>query len=244
MSLTRLPPPPFDDGWALFLDFDGTLAPIQDNPDTVEISDARCEALVRIAQELSGALAIISGRGVDDLSARVPAELWRIGAHGLNVLAPGADAASARQESAPAPLAREADAIAASMEGVRVETKGPILAVHYRAAPEMGDALLIALSELISRFPGYKLQAGKMVIEAKPVRANKGHAVRERMEQAPFAGRLPVMVGDDSTDEDAFVVVRDLGGFAVKVGRGESDADYRLNAPDDVWSWLGVMGAV
>lgn len=129
-------------------------------------------------------------------------------------------------------------AIVTAYEGVRLEEKGPVLAVHYRAAPDRGAMLTEKLGDVISRYADYSLQSGKMVLEAKPSGANKGVCLRRAMETEPFAGRTPVMIGDDRTDEDAFGMARQLGGWAVKVGPGETQAGYRLESHRDVAAFL------
>jgi len=93
---------------------------------------------------------------------------------------------------------------------------------------------------LVSGHPGYKVQRGKMVIEAKPAAANKGRALTARMAGAPFSGCRPVMVGDDTTDEDAFAVALALGGDAIKVGAGQSVARLHLESPAAVAHWLSA----
>ena len=124
------------------------------------------------------------------------------------------------------------------MEGVRLEQKGPVIAIHYRAAPDMKDKLAEGLSNLIAGYEGYMLQAGKMVFEAKPKDANKGTCLERVMEMAPFMNRSPIMIGDDRTDEDAFAAVRRLGGWSIKVGEGDSLAEYRLGSYMDVIAYL------
>jgi trehalose 6-phosphate phosphatase len=229
----------------MFLDFDGTLAAIADDPDAVELGAHDHDALVDLFAELGGALAILSGRDIADLALRAPEGVWRIGGHGLATLSPAEAAADSKSGAeagaAPAALTSAVEALVAPMDGVRVEIKGPILAVHYRAAPHLGEELARALEAIVSDHADYALQSGKMVFEAKPAHANKGAAVRALMARPPFAGRLPVMLGDDRTDEDAFAAAQALGGFGIKVGEGETAARYRLEAPAAVWAWLKTM---
>ena len=222
---------------ALFLDFDGTLAPLQDDPDTVALPEQGAETLLALKDLFGGALVLISGRDVRDLSARTPIEIYRAGGHGLEICAPGEAAPSEPAPVDAALLARAADLIA-PYAGVRIEEKGPVLAIHYRQNPDAEAALIEALSALAAETPGYKAQHGKMVIELKPLRANKGVSLEAIMQGPPFAGRLPVMVGDDTTDEDAMRVAQLLGGFGVKVGAGDSCAGYRFSDPASVWDWL------
>lgn len=220
-------PPPLAAGDALFVDFDGTLAGLQDDPDTVFLVPGLADVLELAASRLDGALAVISGRDARDLAPRVPPGLWRIGNHGLVVLAPQ-ETAPAALAGAPAAVAQAFDEISGRFAGTRVEAKGPVLALHYRQAPEAAGGLSAALAEAGLSGAGYRLQHGKFVFEAKPEGANKGRAIARMMRQAPFAGRRAVMIGDDTTDEDAFAEANQLGGLTVKVGPGETGALHRL----------------
>jgi len=226
-------------GHALFLDFDGTLAPIQDDPDSVVLPRGLDRVLERLAEQLGGALAIITGRDIRDLSRRVPPSLWRIGGHGLEVCAPG-ETPDENAAAAPPGLVETLEACAARIPGVRLEQKGRVLAMHHRSAPKAGERLMEDMRVLVSGHPGYKVQRGKMVIEAKPAAANKGRALTARMAGAPFSGCRPVMVGDDTTDEDAFAVALALGGDAIKVGAGQSVARLHLESPAAVAHWLSA----
>lgn len=237
MSESTDQPPLPDSSWALFLDFDGTLAPIQDDPDSVALPPGLSGVLERLSARLGGALAIISGRDIEDLCGRVPAGLWRLGNHGLNVLEPGQGPAG-RQDRAPDMLVRSLQALSAAHPGTMIETKGSVIALHYRAVPDLKEALEKKSREIVDSIEGYRLQSGKMVLEAKPDGASKGLAIAAIMERAPFAGRLPVMAGDDVTDEDGFETVLKLGGMAVKIGEGPTQAGYRLSSPAAVQQWL------
>ena len=222
---------------ALFLDFDGTLTDLQDDPDRVWLPEGGARTLERLAASLGGALAIVSGRDMRDLDRRVPGSLWRAGGHGSTTCAPGQRPA-AYAPSAPDALYHAVYQAMAAVDGARLETKGPILTVHYRAVPEAGAKLGERLQAIVASYPGYSLQAGKMVFEAKPRGASKARAIARLMAMPPFAGRRPVMVGDDVTDEDGMREALALGGHAIKVGDGSSVASLRLKGPKQVWEWL------
>lgn len=239
---TSLPRPPrLEERHALFLDFDGTLAAIQEDPDKVILPHEAADALHALEAVLGEAIAVISGRDIRDLSARVPLAYWRAGGHGLEICGPGETPAE-QPAAAPRELSNAIDMITHGLEGVRVETKGPVIAVHYRQAPDLGDMLLARLKDTVRNDPGYKVQAGKMVLEAKPAHANKGRAVAFMMGHLPFRDRVPVMIGDDTTDEDAFDTVNGLGGISIKVGQGETAATHRVDDPEDVTRWLTEQG--
>ncbi|MFT6540990.1 MAG: trehalose 6-phosphate phosphatase [Maricaulis maris] len=222
---------------ALFLDFDGTLAPLQDDPDTVQLPHGGAALLERLAAALGGALAIVSGRDIRDLDRRTPGALWRAGGHGCDVCAPGRHPV-AYAASAPDALFRAATALVTAAPGSRLESKGRVLAIHYRAAPAAEGQLAEGLAGLVADHPGYHLQSGKMVFELKPESASKARAVERLMRLPPFSGRRPVMIGDDATDEDGMRAAIGLGGHAIKVGPGDSLAATRLNDPAHVWTWL------
>ncbi|MEM9170193.1 MAG: trehalose-phosphatase [Pseudomonadota bacterium] len=230
-------PPPITDDCALFVDFDGTLAGLQDDPDTVDLPPGGARVLERLAARLAGALAVVSGRGLNDLAKRTPEGLWRVGGHGVSGAPPGAGPGDP-QAAAPAALKDALEAIAAGAPGARVEAKGPVLALHYRAAPTAGPALFEAVRAVTGAYDGYRAQHGKMVIEAKPVGADKGAALRALAETPPFAGRTPVAIGDDVTDEDMMAAAAKAGGWGVKVGAGTTCARYRVDGPTSVWRWL------
>ncbi len=230
-------PRPLSRSDALFLDFDGTLAPIQADPFSVALPAHGASTLLGLAEALGGALAVLSGRDIRDLGGRIPHCLWRAGGHGLDICAPG-EALPENDRSAPAPLLAALKPVIEGLPGVRLEPKGEVLAVHYRGAPQHADKLAGQLSRAVETVASYRLQHGKMVFELKPEHANKGHALERMMQDVPFCGRRPVMVGDDTTDEDAMRAALALGGVAVKVGDGETVAPFRLSDPAAVWNWL------
>ncbi len=220
-------PPPLSAGDALFLDFDGTLAELSDHPDAVHLAEGMGDILIAAASRLGGALALVSGRDLLDLSRRVPTGLWRIGNHGLFSAGPGTFPVVPSAQ-APAAVVKLFDAVSAVHDGTRVETKGPVLTLHFRAALETEGSVRAALQAGLSGIKGYSLQAGKFVFEAKPDGASKGAAILQAMERSPFRGRQPVMFGDDVTDEDGFAAIDSLDGWSVKVGAGNTQAGYRL----------------
>ncbi|MCR9193731.1 MAG: trehalose-phosphatase [Hyphomonas sp.] len=222
---------------ALFLDFDGTLAPLQDDPDTVSLPAGGADQLRALAHILGGALVLISGRAIQDLSARTPNDLWRAGGHGRDVCRPG-ESPPPCADDAPSDLRAAVSRVVQQHQGSRIENKGRVIAVHYRQNPSVGPSLAASLSKLSDETEGYAFQHGKMVIELKPRDANKGLALESIMTQAPFEGRLPIMVGDDTTDEDAMEAAQKLGGLGIKVGAGETCARYRFDDTDSVWDWL------
>lgn len=233
------PPPLLDAGDALFLDFDGTLAGIVADPDAARIDDRQAMLLLSLSKALDGALAVVSGRALDDLAARVPAGLMRVGGHGLQ--AAGPDAAVPARPGTPEGLIARLGGLEGEFPGVRVEAKGPVVAIHYRAAPKVRVPLGNRLAEAAGDMPGYALHGGKAVYELKPQGADKGAALSRLMTLAPFAGRRPVMVGDDVTDEDAFAAATRLGGHGIKVGSGPTSARYRLSGVPGVWLWLADL---
>ncbi|HEY8356482.1 MAG TPA: trehalose-phosphatase, partial [Ramlibacter sp.] len=105
------------------------------------------------------------------------------------------------------------------------------LALHYRQAPELEDESLQAMQAAVNESPGVTLLRGKMVAEAKPGGASKGRAIEDFLREPPFAGRTPVFIGDDVTDEAGFSTVQRLGGIGIKVGEGATVAWRRLPDP-------------
>lgn len=227
-------------GDALFLDFDGTLVDLGPDPDAIWLPGGMAEVLTDVAAALDGALAVISGRDLADLARRVPSDLWRIGGHGLAVAAPRAPLPEALPPPGAevlAPLER-----AAARPGVRLELKGPVAALHYRAAPEAEAACLSAAREAAGE--ALIVQHGKCVVEVKPAEANKGRALAAALAHPPFAGRRPIMVGDDTTDEDAMAAAQSFGGLGVKVGEGASAANHYTPDPAALSAWLRTMQQV
>jgi trehalose 6-phosphate phosphatase len=123
--------------------------------------------------------------------------------------------------------------------GLVLESKGMSVALHYRGAPQLAGYAHRLMRTLKSRhLPDFVIQRGKRVVELKPAGTDKGVAIRGFMERTPFAGRLPVFVGDDVTDETGFAVVNDMGGYSVKIGPGSTSARFRLGGVAALADWL------
>lgn len=229
--------PSWDLPWALFLDFDGTLAPIQEDPSGVFLPEGGADILTRLAARLRGALVVLSGRDIRDLEMRVPAGLWRAGAHGAQIAPPGGKVPQL-VKAAPRRLVRALKDISSACPGTVLEMKGTVLALHYRQVPQAGQRLMDDVQVVAASFPGYEMQRGKMVVEVRPHEAHKGRCISCLLQSPGFAGRRPLMVGDDVTDEDAMRTCLQSGGTAIKVGEGASVAPLRVDGPDAVWAWL------
>jgi trehalose 6-phosphate phosphatase len=233
--------PPFEPGWALFLDVDGTLLDIAERPDQVD-AHAGDRALVEGLQRAAGgALALISGRSLAQLDLMFsPLKLPAAGQHGYE----RRDVHGRRHRhrfpvETLAPAREELRAFASRHPGLVLEDKGASLALHYRLAPQLEGAALEALRAAAAPLGGaVHTQGGKMVWELKPAGADKGIAVEEFMREAPFAGRRPVFLGDDITDENGFRVVNRLEGHSIKVGAGETAARWHLPNPGAARAWL------
>jgi trehalose 6-phosphate phosphatase len=128
------------------------------------------------------------------------------------------------------------------ISGILFEEKGPILSVHYRNTPKkfLSRIPQVLEEELKQWRDHWKLASGKMVFEIRPkIDFHKGKAVTEIIKTFPSLGFLPIYLGDDQTDEDAFRVLKGRG-ISVFVGQGglPSEADFFLQNPDEVQEFL------
>ncbi|MDB5881830.1 MAG: trehalose-phosphatase [Ramlibacter sp.] len=216
---------------ALFLDFDGTLVDLAPQPEAVVVPKGLVATLEALSQYLGGALALISGRPIEQIDAFMkPLQLPVAGVHGTERRRADGDMTLLSTHPLQA-VEQAALALVAQHPQLRVEHKRGSVAVHYRQAPELECLCLRAMEAAVEDSPGLTLLRGKMVVEAKPGGANKGHAIEAFMQEAPFAGRQPVFVGDDFTDEAGFATVQRLQGLGIKVGEGPTVAQQRLASP-------------
>lgn len=225
---------------AVFLDFDGTLVDIAGTPDGIVVPDRLAERLCALSERLGGRLALVSGRAVDNLEQHCgPLGIACAGSHGLARFSAAREPLG--EEPLPLPAAvLEALSVFAAAEGFGFEPKAHGAALHYRADPSI-EARGLAFAAALAEEHGLVVKRGKCVIELVPPGGDKGSAVRAFMQEPPFAGTLPVFVGDDVTDEDGFVAVQDLGGLGILVGdREPSAARYGLADPAAVQQWLGL----
>lgn len=216
---------------ALFLDFDGTLVDLAPQPESVVIPAGLVGTLAALSTYLGGGLALISGRPIDQIDTFLsPLQLPAAGVH-------GAERRTAKGEMtflATHPLEKVEEAalsLAARHPRLRVENKRGSIALHYRQAPELESQCIDAMQAAVEASPGLTLLRGKMVVEAKPGGASKGHAIEAFLQEPAFAGRCPVFIGDDFTDEVGFATVQRLQGLGIKVGEGASVAWQRLDSP-------------
>lgn len=216
---------------AIFTDFDGTLVEIAETPDAVEVSPTLTEQLDRTARDLGHAFAVITGREIADIDRFLsPLHLPVAGAHGAQ-----RRRADGTLLEIDAHISSAADAIAERLApllvanpGLIVEPKDGAVALHFRQVPHLEEECLLAMQEAIADHPDFTLVPGKMVIEARPAAYDKGSALRAFMQEEPFAGRIPIFIGDDKTDEDAFRVAQELGGIGIKLGPGATAARMRI----------------
>ncbi|MBB5392757.1 MULTISPECIES: trehalose-phosphatase [unclassified Herbaspirillum] len=224
---------------ALFLDFDGTLVDLAPHPEEIVVPPELITLLQRIQQESNGALAIVSGRPLDQLDFFLaPLRLPLAGVHGAErrtadgriIAQPVADVHHLRERLLP---------LVNSHQGLQLEIKRGALALHYRHAAHLQQRCIETMIDALKHEPGFTMLNGKMVVEAKP-HVNKGDAVAAFLHEPPFRGRRPVFIGDDITDEAGFAIVQSetMNGLGIKVGPGPSQALARVDDPAAV---LGLL---
>lgn len=232
--------PPLAAGDCVFLDLDGTLLHLRDDPAPIRADAALLDLLASCAAYLGGALAVVSGRTIADLDTSfAPLHLPAAGIHGLQHR--GADGVTTTLPVDTAPLHAAARRLATALEELpmtQLEDKGASLALHWRRAPQSGNTLRqLAARTLQDLGPGYRLLEGDCVVELVPRVADKGDAVRAFLREAPFHGRRPCFIGDDITDLPGFAAARAAGGHGIAVGTRVS-ADYHLANVEAVRAWL------
>lgn len=234
------PPPTLLESASLLLDFDGTLVDLADRPDSVAVDSDLTDLLARLARRLDGRVAIVSGRSLAQLDALlgpVAKTLAMSGSHGCEHRWHGTSIQPERPDSL-TDVAAAMHAAAATQDGVIVEEKSFGVALHYRLAPGF-EAEALPLAEQLATRHGLAIQHGKMMVELRVPGSDKGVAVARLMQRPDMAGTTPIFIGDDLTDEPAFVAARDAGGYAILVGDArESAAEYGLPDPAAVRAWL------
>ena len=230
--------------YALFLDVDGTLLDIAATPDEVVVPREVAPLLARIANGLDGALAILTGRQLVEIDVLLdPLRLVGAGVHGAELRTAPSDPIVRVATSLPGSLVDQALELANGMPGIVAEPKGPGLALHYRQAPELRAVLEARIRLLLSRSADeLVLCPGRKLFEIIPAGHSKGTALETLSKLPAFAGRLPVMIGDDVGDVPALAAAQRLGGFGLRVAGeqfAESAAD--LHGPASVLHWLNRL---
>lgn len=207
---------------AVFLDVDGTLLDIAESPGAVVVPPGLLDALTHLQRRLDGALALISGRPVEELDRLFqPLRLAASGGHGAHWRESGDSPLRRTTRDLPASVRVQLNALANRHVGIHVEDKGSSFALHYRSVPSLAADLRVELQSLL-RSPagsGLRLLNGKQVYEVVSEGVDKARAVQRLMEMPGFAGRLPLYIGDDVTDEPAIALMPTLGGLGLSVGR-------------------------
>lgn len=232
-------------GASLFLDLDGTLLELIDEPDQVAADEALVRLIGRLSDRLEGRLAIVSGRSIEQIDrilGPVGQNLALSGSHGNEHRWNGVLAQPIRPPALDT-AALQLRTFADRDPGMLVEEKSYGVALHYRMAPAVEDEAL-AFAVRLAAYHGLELQEGKMMVELRVGGGNKGVAIKRLMARPPMAGTRPVFVGDDRTDEPGFEMCRELGGAGVLVGQPrETAASYYLPNPQAVREWLEEAAA-
>ena len=224
---------------ALLLDVDGTLVDIAPTPVDVVVPPALLSVLAALTERANGAVALVSGRTVETIDRLfAPLVTSAIGGHGAEMRIADGAAVLQRPFLLNGALKEKLHRLAETDSRIIVEDKTHSMALHYRLAPEHEALLKDGVNEIVADDGDIEVLAGKSVIDVKSKLFSKGSAVTELMACEPFAGRTPIFIGDDTTDESVFAVLPELGGIGYSVGRSIEGASGTFGSPRDVRDWL------
>ena len=230
---------------AILLDIDGTLLDLAPTPREVWVPPGLAETLSRLHDRTSGALALVSGRSLNDIDLIfAPEQFPAVGGHGAEMrISVDSEAVAVHAPPMDKELKRRLAAIAKLSPGILLEDKGYSLALHYRLAPHAEKAIYEAVSLIRADLPNAPIEVlpGKCVCEIKQSGFDKATGVRELMTHAPFLGRRPIFIGDDVTDESVFAMMPGVGGLAFSVGRRAQGVTDYFDEPRDVRAWLAGL---
>lgn len=219
-SRRPVPAPAFPPSDAAFmLDFDGSLVEIAPTPDAVEVPPSLIETLAALRAKCGGALAVITGRPIDQIDHFLPGVPFAVaGEHGVAIRrTPDGPIERATLPEVPRHWLEQADALTKEWPGVSVERKQAGFVLHFRGRPDSAELLRKAADGWVAEGGGFHVQPAKMAWEIRPEGIDKGHAVASLLEQAPFSGRRPIFIGDDVTDLDGVREARARGGLGLMI---------------------------
>jgi trehalose 6-phosphate phosphatase len=230
---------------AVLLDIDGTLLDLAPTPREVWVPPGLAKTLKSLHDKTSGALALVSGRSLNDIDLIfAPEQFPAVGGHGAEMrVSSDSEAVAVHAPPMDKELKRRLAAIAKLSPGILLEDKGYSLALHYRLAPHAEKAIYEAVSLIRADLPSAPIEVlpGKCVCEIKHSGFTKATGVRELMTHEPFRGRRPFFIGDDVTDESVFAIMPDFGGLAFSVGRRAQGVAGHFDEPRDVRAWLARL---
>jgi len=234
------------DAVGLFLDVDGTILELAPTPDAVEVPLALLDELSSLERRLGGALALVSGRPIEELDKLfTPLRLRASGVHGGEIrCSPEERSRSLATKRLPEEAWTRLTRLTKQFPGTLVENKGISFAVHYNLAGPIADELCEALRLLARQFTELPLEliAGRKVFEMKLAGFDKGMALEIFMARAPFAGRQPIFIADDRVDRPGFDKAIALGGLALSVGAELPGVSGWFSSPTDLRGWLARLG--
>jgi trehalose 6-phosphate phosphatase len=233
------------DRYTLLLDIDGTLLDLAPTPREVWVPPDLAKTLNRLLEKTAGALALVSGRSLNDIDLIfAPEQFPAVGGHGAEMrISLDSEAVATHAPPMDKELKRRLAAIARLSPGILLEDKGYSLALHYRLAPHAEKAIYEAVALIRADLPEAPIEIlpGKCVCEIKHSGFTKATGVLELLTHEPFKGRRPIFIGDDVTDEAVFAIIPELGGLAFSVGRRAMGVNGHFDEPSEVRQWLSHL---
>jgi trehalose 6-phosphate phosphatase len=236
----------------LFLDYDGTLADFAPTPEHVNPVPELIELLTKLARHPCIRIAVVSGRRLSQVQGLLPVSgIFLAGTYGIELQTPEGGRINQVEYSAVRPAL---DAVKprwlrliAGQEGFFLEDKGWALALHARFADdEEAERVLTTAHSMATEVAPlrlFRLLGGHKFLEIGPRLAHKGRTVDYLLDRYPWPGALPVYLGDDDKDEEAFGVIKARGGIAILVAQKprNTKADCRLKSPQAARYWLETL---